>query len=82
VLPQLKKLLVPTGATKEIDAVEMWVVSWRVPKWRSFHYESVEQRQYFAHREDAKHYCDQLNAAAALLGVREPYVRMFKNSGE
>lgn len=64
---KLFKMKVPSGGTKELEAVEMWVVSWF--KRTGEYYHSVEKcYQGFTNQEEAKALKKALEDAHKLIG--------------
>ena len=62
----LKKLITPTGETKEVDALESWTVSWRA-RTGDFHGEWKTINEVFIDEATAKDYAKQLETSAKFL---------------
>lgn len=62
----LKKLLIPSGATKEIDAAKTWTVRWRSQSHR-LDFDGTEYAEVFVTNPEAEDFAKSLRDAKALL---------------
>jgi hypothetical protein len=61
-----KKLIMPTGGKKEVDAVKTWTVRW-TSRYGEYSGHTQEEVEVFTDEDTAKEYAEQLTAAFKFL---------------